>query len=534
MERVGITLSGGGYRAAAFSLGVVHYLNDIGRLEDIAAISSVSGGSITNGFLATRMVGNEPVKPERQRAQLAMLSSALAHQSLISAKFMAGIGLFLLASVLVQILVNAAVLPSLWEQLASLWDRFGFWLPLLPLAGIVVLLVLMIEWLVRNRLRVLLIDASQSTWWPKNKTTTDRLGNAEATLADLAGARYAPIFCATDLATGTPFYLSGRFVAGSAALLVSRRPGSEYAGPEMVAGFAGTVRLRNAILASASFPGLLPPQFFSSHKLGLPLREGSVLAKTCLADGGLRDNLGLSFFWEWAKGRLPPSVTADVDPVPDAVIVVNSGVPQRKSPRSGRLRRIRTIPLCVDVIHQSNTQSIIDRLRREGIGFPTCIVSIDDDPWEVLAQATQTEAVTAAGDALRRLSKEVPSMTHSWWRARAQQSDSSVRTRLTSLGSTTTAHLLFHAYISTMVQTATVFGWSPPITLPSVEDFEKLCQKRTTRGWRRFDAAGWPADSSATAGDPEGVGRAHAPRPPVKDDGDGSRRRRADRPLRRR
>lgn len=44
--KIGLCLSGGGYRAAAFHLGTMRYLNRIGVLEKVDYISTVSGGAI--------------------------------------------------------------------------------------------------------------------------------------------------------------------------------------------------------------------------------------------------------------------------------------------------------------------------------------------------------------------------------------------------------------------------------------------------------------------------------------------------------
>ena len=51
-DTVGIALSGGGHRATAFGLGTLLYLVDAGLHRRVAAISSVSGGSILNAYLA--------------------------------------------------------------------------------------------------------------------------------------------------------------------------------------------------------------------------------------------------------------------------------------------------------------------------------------------------------------------------------------------------------------------------------------------------------------------------------------------------
>jgi len=47
-----LTFSGGGFRATLAALGLARFLADVGRLGDLRFISSVSGGSITNGVLA--------------------------------------------------------------------------------------------------------------------------------------------------------------------------------------------------------------------------------------------------------------------------------------------------------------------------------------------------------------------------------------------------------------------------------------------------------------------------------------------------
>ena len=52
MPSVGVAISGGGHRAGLFGLGVLLYLADAGKNRDVACVSSVSGGSLTNGYVA--------------------------------------------------------------------------------------------------------------------------------------------------------------------------------------------------------------------------------------------------------------------------------------------------------------------------------------------------------------------------------------------------------------------------------------------------------------------------------------------------
>ena len=51
-DGVALCLSGGGYRAMLFHVGVVWRLHDAGWLKRLDRVSSVSGGSITAGALA--------------------------------------------------------------------------------------------------------------------------------------------------------------------------------------------------------------------------------------------------------------------------------------------------------------------------------------------------------------------------------------------------------------------------------------------------------------------------------------------------
>lgn len=58
-HRLGIALSGGGFRAAAFHLGLFDFLKKKGLLWDVDVVSCVSGGSIAGAFLASRWIEKE-------------------------------------------------------------------------------------------------------------------------------------------------------------------------------------------------------------------------------------------------------------------------------------------------------------------------------------------------------------------------------------------------------------------------------------------------------------------------------------------
>jgi len=49
--KIGLSLSGGGFRATVFHPGVLARLAEEGRLEDVTALSTVSGGSLCAGLV---------------------------------------------------------------------------------------------------------------------------------------------------------------------------------------------------------------------------------------------------------------------------------------------------------------------------------------------------------------------------------------------------------------------------------------------------------------------------------------------------
>ncbi len=51
MNRLGLALSGGGFRATLYHLGVIRCLRDAGVLSTVSHITTVSGGSIVGAHM---------------------------------------------------------------------------------------------------------------------------------------------------------------------------------------------------------------------------------------------------------------------------------------------------------------------------------------------------------------------------------------------------------------------------------------------------------------------------------------------------
>jgi hypothetical protein len=54
MKKLGLALSGGGFRASLYHLGLLRFLRDAGLLSRVTHITSVSGGSIKAPHLKPR------------------------------------------------------------------------------------------------------------------------------------------------------------------------------------------------------------------------------------------------------------------------------------------------------------------------------------------------------------------------------------------------------------------------------------------------------------------------------------------------
>lgn len=119
-ERIGLALSGGGIRAAVFHLGVLRHLAECGRMEDVAQISTVSGGSLIVGAVFAHSDMRWPSSQEFLARTLPELRQVLTSSDLMSFR---ALGLLGALKENVAILTGrAAVLSRLLE---SRWNVVG-------------------------------------------------------------------------------------------------------------------------------------------------------------------------------------------------------------------------------------------------------------------------------------------------------------------------------------------------------------------------------------------------------------------------
>lgn len=257
-ERLELALSGGGYRASAFSLGSLLYLVHSGLNKRVDSIVSVSGGSITNAWIA-QTIDYAKLNSAEEFAPCAQgLASHLCRTSLVSLK---NVYFALWLALLVAAVVFAGT------RIVADWPLSRGDLPVLVatvLAAAVVIQArghVVTRWLARNYCR---------------SAQYQRIG-------DLADRTVDHVIAATDLCTGEPFCMSGRSKGRTFSPTWGLRPGR-------------SVRLSTAVRASTALPPLMPPVRLKLESWPDQVGEPRAI---WLTDGGIWNNLGT----DWSRFR---------------------------------------------------------------------------------------------------------------------------------------------------------------------------------------------------------------------------------------
>lgn len=250
-----IALSGGGHRASLFSLGAMMYLVDAGVNHRVEAISSVSGGSITNAFIAQECDFSSTT-PNEFNLVAGRLFRIITHEGVLFASRLT----YLYVSFLLIGLIS--LLTMCFFNWPNTLSHFSC------VIGFVVIGTLA---LFRG---ALLEHTLARSFFSRKRLAT--------TLADV-GRNVLHAFCATDLVSGTPFYL-----------FAWKTKGFLFSSPHGVAP-ADKFTVKSAVRASAAFPGAFAPKrvlltWFQNH---LTSRHIDV---AYLADGGVWNNLGTQWF----------------------------------------------------------------------------------------------------------------------------------------------------------------------------------------------------------------------------------------------
>ena len=121
---IGLTLSGGGIRAAVFHLGVLRRLADEGLLELITQLSTVSGGSLVTAAIFAKSQMRRPSSVDYRDKLYSRLRSLLTTSDLLSFSSIGWAGLLRFNGRLLshRAQVLSELLVDRWGVTAGLWD----------------------------------------------------------------------------------------------------------------------------------------------------------------------------------------------------------------------------------------------------------------------------------------------------------------------------------------------------------------------------------------------------------------------------
>ncbi|MGD9705068.1 MAG: patatin-like phospholipase family protein [Acidimicrobiia bacterium] len=457
MARIGVAVSGGGYRATTWGLGALLYLVDAGKHGEVTTISSVSGGSVANGLVAHE-TEFRATDPERFRAAVRPLLRHMAYDGLIF--FGAATNAYVYVVLAGAALTVLALLATVVGVVAAALDAIGVleisWLAAAIGWSVAVFAVLLVLTFLLFRLRSRVVERALA------KKFFSRDGKATK-LSGLPMPSAVPdrvplhVFCATELQQGQQLYATPEFVYTFA-----------YG-----RGVPAEMSLARAVQCSACLPGGFAPRFLRTAQHQFP--KPDVPKRMVLSDGGVYDNMADQ--WETGRGNRP----LDDDgrfPAADELIVVNASASATSLATKSRLLGAelfglkRPIDVMYDITTKMRRFELVEdwNAAERGGGQRGTLVHIPQSPIVVAERIARigTPEQQARAAAVLPL---IPGTREEW--AATAAADTGVKTTLGKLGVYPVARLLFHAYVLAMVNSHVVLGY-PLLEFPTLDEMERL------------------------------------------------------------
>ena len=434
IKSLAVSLSGGGHRATLFVLGALMYLVDAKANADVTSIASVSGGSLTNGFVGQTLNFRETTGTEFRQRVASPLATQIAKSGTLFAPLLTKIYVALLVTGGIAAVVVPWLIPVQW------YFRLLLFFVLVTLWG----------WLLGARGRVCARAFGATLFSP---------GGRETTLAQVKKANLDHVICSTEFRSAEQVYFAGDFVYSYA----------------LGNGVPGNLSLARAVQASAAFPGGFPPSV-------LPTRDHNFTGapppsaggppeppkEMVLTDGGVYDNMGD----QWARGfaarvKLCPHLGTGRT-APNQLVVVNASaripwIPFRRRflPLLGELAALMRVN---DVMYINTTnvrrQQIVDSFNpldpTRTIGLPSVLVQISQSPFSVANYFARFTG--PAADRAKQVQKFLQTGPSSDEWAKIASDNSIVATSLSKFGTEVTARLIYQGYVVTMCNLYVLFG----------------------------------------------------------------------------
>jgi NTE family protein len=253
-KKIGLALSGGGYRAAAYHIGTLRALNRLGILDKVDVISSVSGGSITAAYYALHKDNFE----EFEKSFTTKLKKGVLDSSILRLVYL-GIFLFLLIVATILFLI---LCPWCW-----------CWKILVAICSWITIIIGIVWVFLKWQFGILPLDRLIMEEYDKHFFQGK-------TLADLPDTPVLTIN-ATEVTYNRIFSFSQTKVSGGDFKETLFKKDD--------------IPLSFAVMASSAFPGGISPIKFPTKYM---TEERDDAHKPYLIDGGIYDNIGCHKFTE--------------------------------------------------------------------------------------------------------------------------------------------------------------------------------------------------------------------------------------------
>ncbi len=426
---IGISLSGGGFRATLFALGVLYYFVDSGLAKSLRSVVSVSGGSIANALIA-------------QECDLSVVTSE---------EFEA---------IVRRVARTIATTGLLWTFPAFLW-MLGI---VTVCIGTVTGLVLLPTTLLRLCALVMGIVAFGGTFHLRGfalsramKQVFFSTRGSPTRLKDLARVRVRHAVVATEMTSGRPIFFESHVAHG---------PGLRHYYCD-----SGSIPVHAAVRWSCTVPGLLPPGTLLSKNLwiqdAINSQEPQPPSTFILMDGGVCNNLGTDYFREATAA----SFGTRRDPIYVAPTVKQWLVVDASGGLGTASERFAKVPFVGEIVNFYRSISILyENTIRPRTELGTPVISIKRLPTHQIQWG-------ASGNASLEQRKRYVQLTEYFEEHfKTHHDEESLYGKLPSITSQvpTTfgrideekiACLLWHGYMSALCVCYTLLGFAPPKSL---------------------------------------------------------------------
>jgi len=430
------------------------YLVDAKANANVTSIASVSGGSLTNGFIGQTLNFRETDGEEFRQRVASPLATQIAKAGTLFAPLLTKAYLAALTILgLVVPVVTVTVIGPWYLRLLTLLIGMALW-----------------GWLFGLRGKVCAFSFSKTLFSP---------GGRESTLAHLRKNGLDHVICSTELGSAEQVFFAGDFV-------YSYRLGHSK---------PADISLATAVQASAAYPGGFPPTTLPikrfDFKEAAPSADGRSTwpAYMELTDGSVYDNMGD----QWARGFAARinrwRELGEGRTVPDQLMVVNaaarvSGNPFKRLPIPllGEVKAFLRV-LAVMLINTSNVsrQIIVASYNPTNPADPTTpsalpsvLVQITQSPYRIANTfATTTGPVSRRARTVLDFLSNGP--TSDEW-AKMASDNSAAPTTFSKMGTEVSARLIYQGYVVTMCNLHVLFGDDFPLRPRelSIERFREL------------------------------------------------------------